>query len=107
MASGVHRRGAAGLRRVGPVAGGARVTERETSPIRVVHFAARLPVGGMENVVACLFRRLPSSQFASTIWCLEERDALGDELVREGHSILEFRRARRRDPLMFFRVAHA
>jgi glycosyltransferase involved in cell wall biosynthesis len=73
--------------------------------IRVAHAAARLPVGGMENVVASLVRGLPEAQYSTRIWCLEEADDLGRELRREGRELIEFGRSRRRDLSLIGRLA--
>lgn len=72
---------------------------------RVVHLCARLPVGGMENVVVSLVRHLPASQFVNAIWCLEEGDVQGRELLARGEQVLELRKAPGRDVVLFFRVA--
>lgn len=66
---------------------------------------ARLGVAGMEHVVASLVRGMPRSTYASAVWCIEEADTLGRELRREGYEVVEWRRRRRRDVALFFRLA--
>jgi glycosyltransferase involved in cell wall biosynthesis len=73
---------------------------------RVVHVATRLPVGGMENVVASLVEGLPRQRYESGICCLEEADRLGLELRARGAEIVELGRRRRRELGLFFRLAN-
>ncbi len=80
-------------------------SERGAQRIRVAHLAARLPVGGMENVVASLVRGMPADRYESAIWCLEEADRLGCELRAGGTKVVELGRRRRRDLGLFWRVA--
>src|SRR5215204_2649005 len=65
--------------------------------LRIAQVAARLPVGGMESVVASLASGLDRNTFENQIWCLEEADELGRELRASGYPLVEFRRAKRRD----------
>lgn len=71
----------------------------------VVHLCARLPVGGMENVVAALLRHVPAETWRSSAWCIEALDALGTELVAEGHDVSVLGRRRQRDVGLFFAIA--
>jgi glycosyltransferase involved in cell wall biosynthesis len=73
--------------------------------IRLVHLCTRLPIGGMEHVVVGLFDNLPEHKFDSAVWCLEEGDFLGRELLAAGRPVQEFHRRRRRDPMLFLRLA--
>ena len=73
--------------------------------VRVAHIAGRLPVGGMETVVANLAAEMPQGRFVSEIWCLEELDALGTELRAKGFPIRAFGRRSRRDLSLFLRLA--
>jgi glycosyltransferase involved in cell wall biosynthesis len=70
---------------------------------RVAHFAARLPVGGMEMVVALLVRHAPAG-YDSEVWCLEEPDHLGEELRAEGRHLEAFGRTARRQPGLFAEI---
>lgn len=72
---------------------------------RVAHLAARLPVGGMETVVARLASHVPASAFASEIWCIDALDALGEELARSGHTVRLLKRYAPQDPSLFARLA--
>ena len=72
--------------------------------LRVAQIAARLPVGGMENVVASLASGLDRKTFETRIWCLEEADELGHELRAAGQPLVEFHRAKRRDLGLIFRL---
>lgn len=80
------------VRRVGP-------------PIKVVHLATRLTLAGVGNVVASLVRGLPPPEYRPTVWCLEEADVVGQNLLAEGYQVVEFRKTRRRDFALFFRLA--
>ena len=81
---------------------------RMTSPAvlrRVVHLVARLPVGGMENVVVNLLRQMPAARYDSEVWCLETSDVQGVELRSHSEPVFEFDKRRRRDPWLFVRLA--
>src|SRR5690348_10371312 len=73
--------------------------------LRVAHFATRLPVGGMENVVLSLFRGLPSSNYDCSMWCLEDGDVQGREVAARGERYFEFGRSRQRDIGAFVQIA--
>ena len=70
-------------------------------PIRIAHFAASLPVGGMENVLAMLLRHAPDTRYRSEAWCLDAADQLGAELSAEGRQVVVFGRTRPRQPSLF------
>ena len=72
---------------------------------RLVHLCARLPVGGMESVVAALVRHVPADLHRSSVWCLEDIDALGRELAAEGRAVLTLGKRRRRDLGLFLTIA--
>lgn len=90
-------RGAAAVIAADESQAGPRRRAAVSTPVRVAHVAARLPVGGMENVIATLVRGLPTDAFDCRIWCLEEADALGRELTAAGEPLLELNRTQRRD----------
>lgn len=73
--------------------------------LRVVHATTRLPVGGMENVVAQLAQRLPANRYQSSICCLEEADRLGRELQDGGVDVTVLGRHRNRDLGLLWRLA--
>jgi glycosyltransferase involved in cell wall biosynthesis len=72
---------------------------------RLVHLCARLPVGGMESVVASLVRNVPRERYDSLVWCLEDIDALGRELAAEGRHVLSLGKRRNRDVGMLLSIA--
>ncbi len=72
---------------------------------RLVHLCARLPVGGMESVVAALVRHVPPELYESSVWCLEDLDALGQELAAEGRAVLSLGKRRSRDLGLFLAIA--
>lgn len=59
----------------------------------------------MENVVLSLFRRLPSSKYDCSMWCLEDGDVQGREVAARGERYFEFGRSRQRDAGAFVRIA--
>ena len=74
-------------------------------PARLVHLCARLPVGGMENVVVSLFQHVRRDQYNSAIWCLEEGDVQGRELIAQGEPVVELGKRDGRDAGLFVRIA--
>jgi len=76
-------------------------------PIRIIHLVTRLPVAGLEKVVASLDQGMHCRRYISSIWCLEEADVLGRELQAEGRNVKELGKRCGRDLALFFRLAVA
>lgn len=76
-------------------------------PLRIAHIAARLPVGGMEKVVASLQRHTRERGCEPVVWCLEALDQLGADLAAEGVPIVDFQKPEGRHPQTFLKLARA
>jgi glycosyltransferase involved in cell wall biosynthesis len=60
--------------------------------IRVLLVTSSLHHGGAETMIASLFRSLDRNLFDVTLCLLKFRGAVGEELIREGHTLVEFPR---------------
>ena len=58
--------------------------------VRVLLVTSSLHHGGAETVIADLYRLIDRHQFDVTLCLLKFRGAVGDQLVREGYTIVEF-----------------
>lgn len=59
----------------------------------------------MESVVAALMRHVPPGLHESSVWCLEDLEALGCELAAEGRAVVSLNKRRRRDVGLFIGIA--
>ena len=91
------------------IAGGAvscpSVQPRIVSPIRVAHVVTRLTLAGVGNVVASLVRGMRPESYRSTVWCLEEATSWVKTCVPRGTRLWNWKKIRRRDFALFFRLA--
>lgn len=64
----------------------------QTSPRRILHLFVTLPMGGAENLLLSVLRRLDPERFASTVCCIGERGLLGDQVAAMGVPLVELHR---------------
>lgn len=60
-----------------------------TSPPRILHLFVTLPVGGAENLLLSILRRLDPQRFSSLVCCIGERGALGEPVMTMGFTLTE------------------
>jgi glycosyltransferase involved in cell wall biosynthesis len=60
---------------------------------------------GVGHVIASLVRGMPRQRYHSTVWCLEERNIVGQRLRHEGYEVVEFNKRCHRDVALFIRLA--
>jgi len=48
---------------------------------RILHLFVTLPVGGAENLLLSIVRRLDHERFASVVCCIGKRGVMGDQLA--------------------------
>jgi len=58
---------------------------------RILHLFVTLPVGGAENLLLSIVRRLDHGRFASVVCCIGKRGAIGDQLAAMDVPIMELR----------------
>jgi len=56
---------------------------------RILHLFVTLPVGGAENLLLSILRKLDPERFASVVCCIGERGALGDQVLDMGFPLTE------------------
>jgi glycosyltransferase involved in cell wall biosynthesis len=56
---------------------------------RVLHLFVTLPVGGAENLLLSILRKLDSDRFESVVCCIGERGEIGDRVAALGFPLLE------------------
>jgi len=56
---------------------------------RILHLFVTLPMGGAENLLLSILRRLNPERFASTVCCIGERGLLGDKVLEMGVPLVE------------------
>lgn len=61
-----------------------------SSPSRILHLFVTLPVGGAENLLLSILRRLDPQRFSSLVCCIGERGALGEQVIAMGFPVTEF-----------------
>lgn len=60
-----------------------------TAPARILHLFVSLPVGGAENLLLSILRRLDPGRFASVVCCISERGELGEQVQALGFPLVE------------------
>lgn len=60
-----------------------------TSPARILHLFVTLPVGGAENLLLSILRRLDPQRFSSQVCCIGERGELGGQVIAMGYPLTE------------------
>lgn len=58
-------------------------------PSRILHLFVTLPVGGAENLLLSILRRLDPQRFSSLVCCIGERGALGEQVMAMGFPMTE------------------
>lgn len=58
-------------------------------PARILHLFVTLPVGGAENLLLSIVRRLDPQRFASVVCCIAERGVVGDQIAAMGIPVVE------------------
>jgi glycosyltransferase involved in cell wall biosynthesis len=58
---------------------------------RILHLFVTLPVGGAENLLLSIVRRLEHERFASVVCCIGKRGAMGDRLAGMDIPLVELR----------------
>lgn len=64
--------------------------------IRVLHLITSMPVGGAENLVLTIMRKLDPDKFVSVLCCIRELGVMGEEARRDGFNVVELNRMRGR-----------
>jgi glycosyltransferase involved in cell wall biosynthesis len=56
---------------------------------RILHLFVTLPVGGAENLLLSILRKLDPQRFSSLVCCIGERGALGNQVMATGFPLTE------------------
>lgn len=56
---------------------------------RILHLFVTLPVGGAENLLLSMVRRLDPERFESVVCCIGERDVIGNQIAAMGIPLIE------------------
>ncbi|MBF0358964.1 MAG: glycosyltransferase [Magnetococcales bacterium] len=56
---------------------------------RILHLFTSLPVGGAENLLLSLLKKLDTSKYHSTICCIRDKNVIGNEIEKMGFKVLE------------------
>jgi glycosyltransferase involved in cell wall biosynthesis len=59
--------------------------------VRILHLFVTLPVGGAENLLLSIVRRLDSERFSSIVCCIGKRGVMGDQLAAMDIPVVELR----------------
>lgn len=57
--------------------------------VRILHLFVTLPVGGAENLLLSIVRKLDSNRFESVVCCIGERGVIGDQIAAMGIPVVE------------------
>src|SRR6266705_3812735 len=58
---------------------------------RILHLFVTLPVGGAENLLLSIVRRLDHGRFASVVCCIGKRGVIGDQFAAMDVPLMELR----------------